>query len=140
MLTAIVAGLGIWLVMSKTRIGMMLRAISMDREMAKAMGIRIARLNTLAFGLGGALAGLAGALIIPTTPALLGIGMDPLIMAFIVVVLGGLGSLKGALIGSLIVGETRSLGIVFFPEIELPLLFLIAVIILVFKPEGLFGK
>ena len=140
MLIAIVAGLGIWLIMSKTRIGMMLRAISMDREMAKAMGIRIARLNTLAFGLGGALAGLAGALIIPTTPALLGIGMEPLIMAFIVVVLGGLGSLKGALIGSLIVGETRSLGIVFFPEIELPLLFLVAVIILVFKPEGLFGR
>jgi branched-chain amino acid transport system permease protein len=140
MLIAIVAGLGIWLVMSKTRIGMMLRAISMDREMAIGMGIRIGRLNTLAFGIGAALAGLAGALIVPTTPALLGIGMEPLIIAFIVVVLGGLGSLKGALIGSLIVGETRSLGIVFFPEIELPLLFLVAVIILVFKPEGLFGR
>jgi branched-chain amino acid transport system permease protein len=139
-LVSLAAGVCIWLVMSKTKVGIMLRAISMDREMATAMGIRIGRLNTLAFGLGGALAGLAGALIIPTTPALLGIGMDPLIMAFIVVVLGGLGSLKGALIGSLIVGETRSIGIVFFPEIELPLLFLIAVIILVFKPEGLFGK
>lgn len=140
MLIAIVAGLGVWLIMSKTRIGIMLRAISMDREMSMGMGIRISRLNTLAFGLGAALAGLAGALIVPTTPALLGIGMEPLIMAFIVVVLGGLGSLKGALIGSLIVGETRSIGIVFFPEIELPLLFLIAVIILVFKPEGLFGR
>jgi len=118
----------------------MLRAISMDREMSMGMGIRISKLNTLAFGLGAALAGLAGALIVPTTPALLGIGMEPLIMAFIVVVLGGLGSLKGALIGSLIVGETRSIGIVFFPEIELPLLFLIAVIILVFKPKGLFGR
>jgi branched-chain amino acid transport system permease protein len=139
-LISVVAGLAIWLIMSKTRIGIMLRSISMDREMAKAMGIRIGRLNTLAFGMGAALAGLAGALIIPTTPALLGIGMEPLIIAFIVVVLGGLGSLKGALIGSLIVGETRSLGIVFFPEIELPLLFLIAVIILVAKPEGLFGR
>jgi branched-chain amino acid transport system permease protein len=139
-LTSMAAGLCIWIVMSKTRIGIMLRSISMDREMATAMGIRIGRLNTLAFGMGAALAGLAGALIVPTTPALLGIGMDPLILAFIVVVLGGLGSLKGALIGSFIVGETRSLGIVFFPEIELPLLFLIAVIILVFKPEGLFGR
>jgi len=139
-LTSIAAGLCIWIIMSKTRIGIMLRSISMDRDMAKAMGIRIGRLNTLAFGMGAALAGLAGALIVPTTPALLGIGMDPLILAFIVVVLGGLGSLKGALIGSFIVGETRSLGIVFFPEIELPLLFLIAVIILVFKPEGLFGR
>jgi branched-chain amino acid transport system permease protein len=139
-LISFLAGLGIWLIMSKTRIGIMLRSISMDREMAKAMGIRIGRLNTLAFGMGAALAGLAGALIIPTTPALLGIGMEPLIIAFIVVVLGGLGSLKGAIIGSLIVGQTRSIGIVFFPEIELPLLFLIAVIILVVKPEGLFGR
>lgn len=140
MLIGIVAGLGVWLIMSKTRVGIMLRAISTDREMAKAMGIRVGRLNTLAFGIGAALAGLAGALIVPTTPALLGIGMEPLILAFIVVVIGGLGSLKGALIGSLIVGETRSIGIVFFPEIELPLLFLIAVIILVFRPEGLFGR
>ncbi len=137
---SLAVGAGVWLIMSKTRLGIMLRAISMDREMAQAMGIRIRRLNTLAFGIGAALAGLAGALIVPTTPALLGIGMDPLIMAFIVVVLGGLGSLKGALIGSLIVGETRSIGIVFFPEIEMPLLFLVAVIILVFKPEGLFGR
>jgi branched-chain amino acid transport system permease protein len=140
MLITIMAGLGVWFIMSKTRIGIMLRAISMDREMARAMGIRIRKLNTLAFGMGAALAGLAGALIVPTTPALLGIGMEPLIMAFIVVVLGGLGSLKGALVGALIVGETRSIGIVFFPEIELPLLFLIAVIILVSKPKGLFGR
>jgi branched-chain amino acid transport system permease protein len=139
-LISVAAGIGVWLILSKTRVGIMLRAISMDREMAKAMGIRLGRLNTLAFGMGAALAGLAGALIVPTTPARLGIGMDPLIMAFIVVVLGGLGSLKGTVIGSFIVGETRSLGIVFFPEIELPLLFLIAVLILVFKPEGLFGK
>ncbi len=139
-LISIAGGLSVWLIMSKTRLGIMLRSISMDREMATAMGIRIGRLNTLAFGMGAALAGLAGALIVPTTPALLGIGMDPLILAFIVVVVGGLGSLKGALVGSLIVGETRSIGIVFFPEIELPLLFLIAVIILVFKPQGLFGR
>ena len=139
-LTAMVAGLVVWLIMSKTRVGIMLRAISVDREMARAMGIRIGKLNTLAFGIGASLAGLAGALIVPTTPALLGIGMEPLIIAFIVIVIGGLGSLKGALIGSLIVGETRSIGIVFFPEIELPLLFLIAVVILVLKPEGLFGR
>lgn len=134
------AGIAIWLIMGKTRLGIMLRAVSMDRDMARAMGIRIGQLNTFAFGMGAALAGLAGALIVPTTPALLGIGMEPLIIAFIVVVLGGLGSLKGALIGSLIVGEIRSFGIVLFPEVELPLLFTIAVLILVVKPEGLFGS
>jgi branched-chain amino acid transport system permease protein len=136
----LVAGMLIWWMMVRTRLGIMLRAIAMDRDMAQAMGIPIRRLTVLAFVLGAALAGLAGALVVPTTPALLGIGMEPLIMAFIVVVIGGLGSLKGAFLGSLIVGQTRSFGIVFFPEMEMPLLFLIAVIILVARPEGLFGR
>lgn len=139
-LVAIIAGLIIWAIMVQTRVGIMLRAIAMDREMAQAMGIPLRKLNAFAFMLGAALAGLAGALMIPTTPAQLGIGMEPLIMAFIVVVIGGLGSFKGAFLGSLIVGQTRSFGIVFFPELEMPILFLIAVIILVAKPEGLFGK
>jgi branched-chain amino acid transport system permease protein len=135
-----VAGLLVWLFMSKTRLGIMLRAISLDREMATGLGLDIGRLSTMAFVLGSALAGLAGALVVPTTPALLGIGMEPLILAFIVVVVGGLGSLKGALVGALLVGLTRSFGIAIFPEIELPLLFLIAGIILVAKPQGLFGR
>lgn len=133
-------GFLIWLFMGKTRLGIMLRAISLDREMATGLGLNISRLSTLAFVLGSGLAGLAGALVIPTTPALLGIGMEPLIFAFIVVVVGGLGSLKGALVGALLVGLTRSFGIAIFPEIELPLLFLIAGIILVAKPQGLFGR
>jgi branched-chain amino acid transport system permease protein len=135
-----VAGLLIWLFMSKTRLGIMLRAISLDREMATGLGLNIGILSTMAFVLGSALAGLAGALVVPTTPALLGIGMEPLILAFIVVVVGGLGSLKGALVGALLVGLTRSFGIAIFPEIELPLLFLIAGMILVAKPQGLFGR
>jgi branched-chain amino acid transport system permease protein len=140
MLIAFIAGLLIWLFMSKTKLGIMLRAISLDREMATALGLNITGLSTLAFVLGAGLAGLAGALVVPTTPALLGFGHEPLILAFIVVVVGGLGSLKGALVGSLLVGFTRSIGIAVFPEIELPLLFLIAGIILVAKPEGLFGR
>jgi branched-chain amino acid transport system permease protein len=136
----IIAGLLIWFFMAKTRLGIMLRAVSLDREMAKGLGLNIGGLSTFAFVLGSALAGLAGALVVPTTPALLGIGMEPLILAFIVVVVGGLGSLKGALVGALLVGLTRSFGIAIFPEIELPLLFLIAGIILVAKPQGLFGR
>lgn len=140
MFMALIAGILIWLFMSKTKLGIMLRAISLDREMATGLGLDINRLSTFAFVLGAGLAGLAGALVVPTTPALLGFGHEPLILAFIVVVVGGLGSLTGALIGSLIVGFTRSFGIAIFPEIELPLLFLIAGIILVVKPEGLFGR
>ncbi len=134
------AGFLIWLFMARSRLGIMLRAISLDREMATGLGLNIGRLSTLAFVLGSALAGLAGALVVPTTPALLGIGMEPLIFSFIVVVVGGLGSLKGALVGALLVGLTRSFGIAQFPEIELPLLFLVAGVILVAKPQGLFGR
>lgn len=140
MAVSLVAGLIIWWLMARTRLGIMLRAIEMDRDMAQAMGIPMRRLSITAFVLGASLAGLAGSLVVPTTPAVMGMGMDPLIMAFIVVVIGGLGSLRGAFLGSLIVGQTRSFGIVYFPEMEMPLLFLIAVIILVVKPEGLFGQ
>jgi branched-chain amino acid transport system permease protein len=140
MAVTLVAGVSIWLFMTRTRLGIMMRAISLDREMAIGLGLPVARISNLAFVLGSAIAGLAGALVVPTTPALLGIGMEPLILSFIVVVIGGLGSLTGALVGALIVGLTRSFGIALFPEIELPLLFLIAGIILVIKPAGLFGR
>jgi branched-chain amino acid transport system permease protein len=140
MLVAVAAGLFIWWLMVKTRLGIMLRAIEMDRDMAQAMGISMRQLTIVAFMLGAALAGLAGALVVPTSPAVLGMGMDVLIMAFIVVVIGGLGSLKGAFLGSLIVGLTRSFTVAYFAELEMPLLFLIAVIILIIKPEGLFGQ
>jgi branched-chain amino acid transport system permease protein len=136
----LVTGVSIWLFMSRTRLGIMMRAISLDREMAVGLGLPVSRISNLAFVLGSGLAGLAGALVVPTTPALLGIGMEPLILSFIVVVIGGLGSLTGALVGALIVGLTRSFGIALFPEIELPLLFLIAGVILVIKPAGLFGR
>ena len=140
MACALAAGLFIWWLMVRTRLGIMLRAIEMDREMAQAMGIPMRSLTITAFMLGSAFAGLAGALVVPTSPAVLGMGMDPLIMAFIVVVIGGLGSLKGAFLGALIVGLTRSFTIAYFAELEMPLLFLIAVVILVIRPEGLFGQ
>jgi branched-chain amino acid transport system permease protein len=135
----LIVGLLVRTFMFKTKLGIMLRALSLDREMAMALGIEINKLGTFAFVIGAALAGLAGALVAPTTPVLLGFGMEPLILAFIVVVIGGLGSPKGAFIGSLIVGQIRSIGIVTFPEIELAILFLIAAVILVIKPEGLFA-
>jgi len=139
-LVTLIVGSAVWVFITKTKMGIMLRALSLDREMATALGLEIDKLSTIAFVLGAALAGLAGSLIAPTTPVLLGFGMEPLILAFIVVVIGGLGSLKGAFIGSVIVGQIRSIGIVVFPEIELAILFLIAAVILVVKPEGLFGR
>src|SRR4030042_2031467 len=82
MVVALMAGLFIWLFMSKTKLGIMLRAISLDREMATGLGLDINRLSTFAFVLGSGLAGLAGALVVPTTPALLGFGHETLIPCF----------------------------------------------------------
>src|SRR5262249_1619181 len=83
--------------------------------------------------------GLGGAIIVPTQTAVLGMGIDALILAFVVVVIGGLGSLQGALVGALIVSVVRTAGIQFFPEIELAVLYLIAAVVLLVKPTGLFG-
>jgi len=98
------------------------------------------RVYVEAFTLGCFMAGLAGAIIVPSQSAVLGMGVDALILSFIVVVTGGLGSLEGAAVGALIVGAVRELGITFFPEIELAVLYLIAATVLLVRPAGLFGK
>jgi len=135
-----IAGVVLWATIYRTKFGVVLRATSLDREMAEALGVNVKVLYTFAFMIGTALAGIAGAYIVPTTAALPGMGIDALAIAFVVMVLGGLGSLKGAAVGSLIVGVVRSIGIAFFPEIELALLWLIAATILVIRPLGLFGR
>src|SRR5207247_853640 len=90
--------------------------------------------------LGCFMAGLGGAIIVPGQSAVLGMGIDAVVLAFIVVVVGGLGSLEGALVGALIVGVVREAGITWFPEIELAVLYLIAAIVLLIRPAGLFGR
>jgi len=77
---------------------------------------------------------------VPTASAQLGLGIDVLVFAFVVVVIGGLGSLKGAFVGSIITGSVRAVGIVFFPELELAVLWLVAIVVLTFRPLGLWGR
>jgi len=134
-----IAAVGLWLFIYRTRFGVMLRATSQDRRMASALGLDVGRIYILAFALGCFMAGLGGAIIVPSQAAVLGMGVDALVLAFVVVVVGGLGSLKGALIGALIVSFVRTAGIQFFPEAELAVLYLIAGIVLVVRPTGLFG-
>jgi len=86
------------------------------------------------------MAGIGGAIIVPSQGAVLDMGVDALIMAFVVVVIGGLGSLEGALVGALLVGVVRELGITFFPEVELAVLYLMAAVVLLIRPAGLFGR
>jgi branched-chain amino acid transport system permease protein len=136
---AMATGLALWLIVYRTKSGIILRATSQDMKMAAGLGLNVHRVYMTAFGGGCFLVGLGGAVVVPYQAAVLGMGMDALILAFVVVVIGGLGSLKGALIGALIVGAVRTLGIEFFPEAELAVLYIIAAAVLLVRPTGLFG-
>lgn len=136
----IVAAVALWLVVYRTRFGVMLRATSQNRRMASALGLNVGRVYILAFMIGCFMAGLGGAIVVPSQAAVLGMGVEALVLAFVVVVVGGLGSLKGALVGALIVSFVRTAGIQFFPEGELAVLYLIAAFVLLVKPTGLYGK
>ncbi|HEX9247463.1 MAG TPA: branched-chain amino acid ABC transporter permease [bacterium] len=130
----------LWAVVYRTRFGVMLRATSQDRRMAAALGINVRGVYVLAFALGCMMAGLAGAVIVPIQGAVLGMGVDALVLSFVVVVIGGLGSLEGALAGAFIVAFVRTLAITFFPELELAVLYLMAALVLVTRPAGLFSR
>jgi branched-chain amino acid transport system permease protein len=134
-----VAAVALWLVIYRTKFGVLLRATSQDRRMASALGLNVGLVYVSAFAIGCFMAGLGGAIIVPSQAAVLGMGIDALVLAFVVVVIGGLGSLQGALVGALIVSFVRTAGIQFFPEIELAVLYLIAALVLLIKPTGLFG-
>lgn len=136
----IMAAIGLWWFIYRTRFGIILRATSQDRRMASALGLNVGRVYVQAFAIGCFMAGLGGAVIVPAQAAVLGMGVDALILAFVVIVIGGLGSLEGALVGALIVGFVRTAGIQFFAEIELAVLYLIAAAVLLVHPTGLFGK
>src|SRR5690242_6706005 len=135
----IVAAIALWAIIYRTKFGVMLRATSQDRRMASALGLNVGLIYVSAFAIGCFMAGLGGAIIVPSQAAVLGMGIEALILAFVVVVIGGLGSLQGALVGALIVSFVRTAGIQFFPEIELAVLYLIAAVVLLVKPTGLFG-
>jgi len=135
-----VAALALWAFVYRTRFGVMLRATSQDMRMASALGINVKRVYVQAFTIGCLMAGLGGAVVMPISGAVLGMGVDALVLAFVVVVIGGLGSLEGALVGALIVGFVRTLGIMYFAEVELAVLYLIAAIVLFVRPAGLFAR
>jgi branched-chain amino acid transport system permease protein len=136
----LIAAVGLWLFVYRTRFGVVLRATSQDRRMASALGLNVGRVYVQAFAIGCFMAGLGGAVVVPAQAAVLGMGVDALILAFVVVVIGGLGSLEGALVGALIVSGVRTAGVQFFPEIELAVLYLIAAAVLLIRPTGLFGR
>lgn len=148
---------GLFLLISRTRIGIRIRAGESDREMIAALGVDISKLYTLVFALGAALAGFAGALVGAIQSVQVGMGEPVLILAFVVIVIGGIGSIKGALIGALLVGLTDTLGRFLLPiafasfmepsaattvgsSLASMLIYILMAAVLLFKPTGLFGR
>ena len=128
------------LIMDRTRLGAMIRAGVDDMQMARGIGIRVSQLFTIVFCLGAALAGAGGVLGGPITSAYPGLDSDMLPLALIVVILGGIGSLLGAFVGSFAIGFIYNFGIALFPDLAYVILFLPMVLVLVWRPQGLFGR
>ena len=137
---AVVVGAALWLALDRTRVGAMIRAAVDDPEMAQGIGIRVPRISLGVFGLGAALAafgGVVGAGFLGVYP---GLDFEILPYAFVVVIVGGLGSLPGAMVGSLLVGLLDNFGKALFPELSYFTLFAPMALILALKPTGLFGR
>ena len=125
-------------VIARTRLGMMIRAGASDREMVQAMGIDIQFLYRVVFSVGVALAALAGAIAAPVSSVYPGMGNQVLIICFVVVVIGGIGSIRGAMFAAMLVGFVETFGTVFFPQAAGVLVYLLMAAILLWRPEGLF--
>jgi branched-chain amino acid transport system permease protein len=146
----------LYVLVMRTRIGMLIRAGASNREMVGALGVNIKLLYTLVFGLGAALAGLAGLMQAPILTVQIGMGENILILAFVITVIGGIGSIRGALVAAILVGFLDTLGRAFFPDLlrmvlspaaastaapalSSMLIYLLMAVVLVVKPEGLFS-
>ena len=131
---------GVWAMMARTRIGLLMRATQADRDMALAFGIPVERVYALVFGIGAGLAALGAVLIVPIQQAHYLMGVEPLLLAFIVVIIGGLGSLPGTVLAALFIGLSDGIISVFFsPTLAKILATLLVGLVLVFRPQGLFG-
>ena len=126
--------------MSRTKIGLLMRATQLDRDMATAFGIPVEKVYAIVFGIGAGLAALAAVLIVPISQAHYLMGGDPLLLSFIVVIIGGLGSLPGAVVAALLIGMSDGIISVFFsPTLAKILATVLVALVLVFRPQGLFG-
>ncbi|HET7877104.1 MAG TPA: branched-chain amino acid ABC transporter permease [Methylomirabilota bacterium] len=130
----------LWLLIERTRLGAIVRAGVFDAEMTAGMGVNIRRVFTLVFAFGTALGGLSGVIAGPIQSAQPPMGATILVPALIVVVVGGLGSLKGSLVGSLIIGQAETLGKAWLPGASMLMIYLVMALILLFRPQGLFGR
>jgi branched-chain amino acid transport system permease protein len=131
---------GMYLVIQRTRLGMAIRAGASNREMVEALGLDIDRLFAIVFSLGAALAALAGMLSAPVSSVYPGMGEQILIFSFVVVVIGGIGSIKGALVGAMLIGLADTFGRVLWPDLAGLTIYALMALVLIWRPQGLFGR
>jgi branched-chain amino acid transport system permease protein len=136
---AVIVGLLMYLVIYRTRVGIIVRAAVNDSQMVDALGINVQFVFMSVFAVGAALSGFAGVIAGPLLTTYPGMASDILIDAFVVIVVGGFGSLGGAMLSSIIIGELQSFGVLLFPSLALALVYLLMAIVLIVKPSGLFG-
>jgi branched-chain amino acid transport system permease protein len=137
---AMVIAIGLWLLLERTRLGAMIRAGVDDPDMARVVGIRVSRLFTIVFALGAGLAAFAGIIGAPILSVYPGLDQDMLPLALVVVILGGSGSLLGSFVGSIIIGFIYNFGQAIVPELAYFVLFLPMLLVLLLRPQGLFGR
>jgi branched-chain amino acid transport system permease protein len=138
-MVSILVGIVLAFVLNRTRQGKILRAVIHDREMSMAVGVNVSRVYLVTFTVGAMLAALGGALTAPTTSVQPGIGAEVIVLAFAIVVVGGLGSLGGAAVGALLVGLVRSAAVHYLPEVELFSVYVVMALVLIIRPKGLFA-
>jgi len=140
----IILGLGIafifWVVLNRTRWGRIIRAAALDREMLGSLGVNVKLLFTIVFTIGAWLAGLGGALVSPIAAIVPGMDVEIIINVFIVVVIGGLGSFWGTLLGALVLGQVISFGILILPRLAIVFIYVLMAVVLIIRPWGLLGR
>lgn len=136
----IVSAVGLYLMFERTKLGKISQAMSEDYEMVQMLGINVNRVRILIFSISVAFAALGGALFVPFAAAQPAVTLEYVLLSFAVIVIGGLGSLKGAVAAALLLGLVRSYGIANFPQIELAIVFALMALVIIIKPEGLFGE
>jgi len=134
------AGIAVWQFLERTRAGLLIRAVSQNAEMVHALGTDVDLVRTAVFGFGCAMAALGGVLAAPLVTAFLGMGANVVIDAFVIVIIGGMGSFAGSIIGSVLVGFVQVFGAYYFQDLALALMYLLMLIVLVVRPGGLLGK
>ncbi len=138
--TGVAVALGLWILLYRTKLGAIIRTSAFDREMTNVLGVNVPRLYTLVFILGAGLGGLGGAIAAPMTTIIPDMGAFIIIECFVIIIIGGVGSLLGAVVGSLVIGVWGAIGLLIVPQFAMVFTFALMVIVLLIRPWGIFGE